>query len=120
MAILYITIFLFAGYSSLIIYYWLNWRSIPEYSAKTKIFPTKISVIIPARNEEENIGNLLKALQGQTYPKDFFEIIVVNDHSTDTTANIVKKFPGVILVEFRDESINSYKKKAIEQGIQAA
>jgi cellulose synthase/poly-beta-1,6-N-acetylglucosamine synthase-like glycosyltransferase len=120
MAILYITILLFSGYSILIIYYWLSWRSIPEYAAKTKSPATYISIIIPARNEEKNIGNLLMALQKQTYPKHFIEIIVVNDHSTDNTAEIVKKFPGVILLDLDDDSINSYKKKAIEKGIYTA
>lgn len=77
----------------------------------------KISVIIPARNEEENIGSLLQALQQQTYAKDFFEVIVINDHSTDKTADIVRQYPEVKLLELQNDAINSYKKKAIETGI---
>ncbi len=80
----------------------------------------KISIIIPARNEEDHIGELLKALQEQTYPMELFEIIVVDDHSSDKTVEIVSQFPGVKLLTLNDDGINSYKKKAIEKGIAAA
>ncbi len=49
-----------------------------------------ISVLIPARNEEKNIGNLLTGLQNQEYKN--IEIIVFNDQSTDKTASIVNSF----------------------------
>lgn len=119
MLLLYITLGLFVLYSLLIIYYWLAWRSVPGFipSASSSV---KISVIIPARNEEKNIGQLLTALQHQTYPGELFEIIVVDDHSTDQTASLVRKQAGVKLIQLKDDNINSYKKKAIETGIAAA
>ena len=46
-----------------------------------------ISVCIPARNEEANIGILLQALAAQDY--DHFEILVLDDDSSDNTANVV-------------------------------
>jgi len=118
--ILFITIFLFAAYSILIIFYWLNWRSAHEFFPESKNPATPVSVIVAARNEEENIGKLLQALQKQTYPGNLFEIIVVNDHSADNTTKIVKEFRGVLLIELKNYSINSYKKKAIEAGIEAS
>ena len=60
------------------------------------------------------------ALQKQSYSKEFFEVIVVDDHSDDATAAIVRQFPFVKLVQLKDDNINSYKKKAIENGIAAA
>ncbi|HEV8283479.1 MAG TPA: glycosyltransferase [Chitinophagaceae bacterium] len=120
MFILYITILLFLGYSILIIYYWQSWESTPEFFAKANSPSSNISVIIPARNEEENIGKLLTALQNQTYPKNLFEVIVVNDHSTDNTAEIVKKFQNTALLELKGDNINSHKKKAIDQGVNVA
>jgi biofilm PGA synthesis N-glycosyltransferase PgaC len=120
MTVLYIIIPLFVCYSILIVYYWRSWVSIPGFTPSNRTQSTYISIIIPARNEEENIGELLTALQQQTYPKELFEIIVVNDHSTDSTTEVVKQFPGVKLLELKDEIINSYKKKAIETGIAAA
>jgi chlorobactene glucosyltransferase len=47
-----------------------------------------ISVLVPARNEEANIGPCLKSLCGQDYPN--FEVVVLDDASTDRTAQIVE------------------------------
>ncbi|GAC1654819.1 MAG: glycosyltransferase [Acidobacteriaceae bacterium] len=55
-----------------------------------------VSVLIPARNEERNIGALLVDLEAQTGCK--LEIIVCNDHSTDTTEAIVSTFAQVKLI----------------------
>ena len=113
-------ILLFVCYSILILYYWQSWESIPDFIHSNQTPLIKISIIIPARNEEDNIGELLKALQEQTYPRELFEIIVVDDHSSDKTVEIVSHFPGVKLLTLNDDAINSYKKKAIEKGIAAA
>lgn len=53
----------------------------------------KISVIIPVYNGEETIGKCLDALIGQDYPKEDYEIVVVDDGSTDRTLEIVRKYP---------------------------
>ena len=120
MTILFFIIPLFLCYSILILYYWRSWKTIPDFIVSNQIPLIRISVIIPARNEEENIAELLKALLGQTYPKNLFEIIVIDDHSTDKTVEIVTRFPEVKLLQLKDDAINSYKKKAIEKGIAAA
>lgn len=115
-----IILILFTTYSCLIIYYWQAWVAIPGYIVADKNYQLRISVIIPARNEENNIGHLLEALQKQTYPASLFEVIVVDDHSTDKTAESVRQFPLVKLVQLKEDNLNSYKKKAIETGIAAA
>lgn len=120
MIFLYIIIPVFIIYGLLIIYYWQAWISIPEYQPSGNTQLIKISVIIPARNEEKNISNLLKALQEQTYPSNLFEVIVIDDHSTDKTSEIIQEFPSVKLLQLSAENLNSYKKKAIETGIAAA
>lgn len=56
-----------------------------------------VSIIIPARNEEMNIGNCLQSLLGQTGVT--WEIIVVDDGSTDRTRLIAESFRGVKVVE---------------------
>lgn len=48
----------------------------------------KISVVLPAHNEEDNIGKMVKGLLNK-YDEDILEIIVVNDASTDNTAGVV-------------------------------
>jgi poly-beta-1,6-N-acetyl-D-glucosamine synthase len=119
MLFLVITAILFIIYALLIIYYWQSWDSIPIF-IPTHQPKTTISIIIPARNEEENIGSLLQSLQRQDYPAALVEIIVVDDNSTDGSAEIVKKFNGIKLIQLKEDNINSYKKKAIETGIAVA
>lgn len=120
MVILYIVIPVFIIYSILIMYFWIAWRSVPVYHPKAADASVKISVIIPARNEEHTIGQLLEALREQTYPAPLFEVIVVDDHSGDNTAGIVRQFSFATLIQLKEDGINSYKKKAIETGINAA
>lgn len=120
MIILYTTIILFLFYSLLIIYYWQAWKSIPDYSMTLPSQQTKISIIIAARNEEKNIGALLQALKVQTYPEELVEVIVVDDHSTDSTVAIARQFPRIKLIQLKEDNLNSYKKKAIETGIASA
>ena len=120
-----ISLFFIIVYSGLIIYYRQSWLSIPEFFISTKeINNTKISVIIPARNEEQHIGICLTSILHQNYPAHLFEVIVVDDHSTDATAAIVKSFSAnnvklISLEDFTDgATLNSYKKKAIDIAIQ--
>ena len=53
---------------------------------------TKVSVLIPVRNEAGNIEALLNDLMKQSYPKFLFEVLVINDDSDDETVSLVKKF----------------------------
>ncbi len=80
-----------------------------------------VSVIIPARNEFLRIGYCLDSIFNQSYPKDFIEVIVVNDYSTDGTETLVLnhklKCKLLNLSDYVAENLNSYKKKAIETGI---
>src|ERR1700739_4488983 len=57
----------------------------------------QVSVIVPARNEEASLGSCLQSLISQTGLP--FEIIVVNDDSTDRTAEIAASFAGVRVIE---------------------
>ncbi|MEQ9593629.1 MAG: glycosyltransferase [Cyclobacteriaceae bacterium] len=50
-----------------------------------------ICVIIPFRNEEASVESLIDSLKGMSYPKDRFQVIFVNDHSTDESPNMVLK-----------------------------
>lgn len=65
-------------------------------------FDGLVSIVIPARNEEITIGNLLSDLQKQDYAN--IEIIVFNDQSTDRTAAIVNEYAAI---DTRIKLINS-------------
>src|SRR3989344_2814273 len=59
----------------------------------------KISVVIPAYNEEKYIAKTLKSLINQDFPRELFEIIVVNNGSTDKTHQVAEKF-GVKVIRY--------------------
>ncbi len=50
-----------------------------------------VSIVVPARNEEQNIRNCIESLAMNSYPKDKYEIIAVDDRSTDQTLEILNK-----------------------------
>ena len=120
MILLYITIGLLVTYSILILSYLAGWNELKVFRPDGPDVLTKISVVIPARNEEENLERLLTSLARQTYPNSLFEVILVDDHSTDRTIEIAKKYAFVKIISLQSGDINSYKKKAIETGINAA
>lgn len=109
-------------YFLLMLYYASGWRRIEKFSDVAGQPKTLISVIIPARNEELNIARCIEDLLQQNYPEELFEIIVVDDHSTDRTAEIVKQYPQVCLIQLNlsEEKATPYKKKAITTGVSMA
>ncbi len=117
-----ITILLLAIYLLLILQYRKWFLQLPLYKVKnTPIKKTQFSIIIPARNEEKNIQSCLSSVLQQNYPNDLFEVIVINDHSTDQTESIIRSMqqshPNLQLMNLADhlkgEPINAYKKKAL-------
>jgi cellulose synthase/poly-beta-1,6-N-acetylglucosamine synthase-like glycosyltransferase len=69
-------------------------RGLRKLSRPVKGEPRKYSysIIIAARNEEDNIGACLRSILNQTVTRDRFEVIVVDDRSEDRTASIVDEF----------------------------
>ena len=83
---------------------------------------TKISLLIPVRNEEKNIERCLKSILSLDYPKELVEIIVINDHSTDLTKKIAQHFEKQFTqFSVLDNPANSFgKKNAITLGVNTA
>lgn len=84
--------------------------------------PGFISIILPVRNEEKNIASCLESLDALNYPETFYEIILVDDHSTDRTKNIAEQFaklmPNLRILESGNNSTG--KKQAISAGVKKA
>jgi cellulose synthase/poly-beta-1,6-N-acetylglucosamine synthase-like glycosyltransferase len=113
-------------YGLLIILYRRWFLELPSFEVPDGlIHQTRFSIIIPARNEAENIDQYLPSVMEQEYPTDLFDVIVINDHSTDDTAQRIqalqKKYANLYLIELSehvdDLITNAYKKKAIEIAI---
>ncbi len=66
-----------------------------------------ISVVVPALNAEETVEDCIKSLLDQKYPKEKYEIIVVDNESTDNTFKIIKKFRRKIKI-FNEIKKGSY------------
>lgn len=129
MTFLLITIFILLSYVALIMNYRKSWIGMKDFTHHKTLNENNlpfISIIIAARNEENNIGNCIQSLINQTYPQNKFEIIVTNDHSTDNTVSIINSFQKenirvINLADFTENKIlNSYKKKSIETALQFA
>jgi chlorobactene glucosyltransferase len=67
-----------------------------------------ISVMVPARDEEANIETCLRSLTSQDYPN--FEILVIDDHSSDNTAAIVRR------LALEDSRIRFFQSEPLPEG----
>lgn len=81
-----------------------------------------VSVLIPARNESKNIGACLEAVSKQNYPQDKYEVIVIDDRSTDGTAETARAFesriPSLKVITVRQTPSGiAPKKHALNVGI---
>lgn len=82
-----------------------------------------ISVIVAARNEERNIENLLRHLLRQNYPKDKYEIIIVDDRSQDQTVSLIERIKETetgVKLESIPTGKPGGKKRALAKGIDTA
>jgi len=107
-------------YGLLVLTFIKGWRNLKQINISQNEPVTKVSVIVAARDEELNIRRTIDDLVNQDYPKHLTEIIFIDDHSTDRTAEIVASYAdsGVKLIKLNeDRALNSYKKKAIQTAI---
>lgn len=68
-----------------------GWNSIPDFKFATRKPAVSISVIIAVRNEKDTILSVLDDILKQDYSSDFFEVLVVDDHSQDQTEKLVNR-----------------------------
>ncbi len=101
---------------------WLWLKKQYEYSKSEKY--NTFSIVIPVRNESSNITTLLQYLECQDYPKSKFEVIIINDHSSDETVELIKEQQNQLSISIKlqdlEEGTASFKKRALIQGIRLA
>ncbi len=124
LAIVYMTLFLLTGfYLFCIVVLLVGLFRIPR---KRNLTPYSVSVVVAARNEQDNIEQLLHALVRQNYPVGLYDIIIADDMSDDDTPRLVKKFiktnerTKIQMVRPASRDVPSPKKQAIELGIRHA
>lgn len=123
-----LTVLLSSAYVLLINFIIKEWQSIPEISKISNVNSSVgLSIIIPARNEALNILDCLRSiLTNKNIDQLQIEILVIDDHSEDTTAEIVNglKDERVYCVRLKEHlqgkngKINAYKKAAINVGLE--
>jgi len=117
-AVSYLSSFLTLVYLLVVFGFIRGWHKLSPFQYKGTKGTTRVSIIIAARNEAESIHRTIEALLAQDYDRELTEIIFIDDHSTDNTAEIVRSYAGVKLISLKeDRALNSYKKKAIQTAI---
>ena len=118
-----------AAYCSIIITYRVWFKKLKPFQPSKSIHPYHFfSVIIPARNEAANITSCLQSIVASNYPQVYYEIIVIDDFSTDDTPECIRKmqqqYSHIKLLSLKaligNRSFLAYKKKAIELAITEA
>src|SRR5947209_2707025 len=79
--LLYIYLAAAVVYILFIFFCWIGWRRLPKQRLIKYNPSISVSVIVPARNENDSILNCLEDLADQDYPAAMYEVIVVDDHS---------------------------------------
>ena len=120
-----ILFYLFIGIVAIQLFYYLFVFGKFAYMKSQKSTPKKvpISVIVCAKNEEENVIKFIPILTKQEYPD--YEVVLIDDASSDNTLEIFenkeKKYPNIRLVKVvNNEAFWGNKKFALTLGIKAA
>ena len=120
---------LLVGYAILIGYYHNAWNKLPLYTAPEAVPQTAVTVVIPARNEQQALPALLQSLRQQQYPSHLWELIIIDDHSTDDTLRILQEaaasWPQLKVMELAkiplpENASSAFKKRAIQAGVEQA
>jgi poly-beta-1,6-N-acetyl-D-glucosamine synthase len=114
--LLILSALIYLSYLILILRFCIGWNKIPSFQAQETILPEIfISVVVACKNEQDNILKLISSLSEQTYRN--FELILVNDHSTDLTRSIIETAQSTNATIQLFDAVKHGKKKALKEGI---
>jgi glycosyltransferase involved in cell wall biosynthesis len=77
----------------------------------------RFSVILPAYNEAEGIGRSIGSLKSQNFPRETFEIIVVDNNSTDDTARVARASGADKVVVEKEKGTNIARERGFEESV---
>lgn len=107
------------GYGLLILAFWRGWQNLSGVPL-VEHPGVKLSIVIPFRNEAANLPVLLEQLKKQSLPAKQFEIIWVDDHSSDGSAECIRDYPAFVSGCILSLKQESGKKSALHKGILAS
>jgi cellulose synthase/poly-beta-1,6-N-acetylglucosamine synthase-like glycosyltransferase len=111
----------FGIYALLILILYNGFLNVNLFKSEETVATTKFSIIIPFRNEADNLPQLLQSLALLDYPHELFEVCLVNDASTDNSVEIINNFKqrANLNIKLADNQnfYKSPKKDAITTGI---
>ena len=120
-----------AGYAFTLLLFILGWLRLKTFKENSRsAFVTDVSIVIPARNEEEGIVQTIMDINNQNFPAERIQLILINDNSTDATLQKIQdclesekeniKIDVLVLNLAEDARSVAYKKRAITLGIEHA
>ncbi len=104
-------------YAAMVLAFAIGWKRTPHYTEK-KPMKSPVSLVVCCKNEAENLPPLLRSIEEQTHNN--FEVIFVDDHSTDDTAKILDEFAKKHTFARCISASGNGKKNALIDGILAA
>jgi len=117
-------------YLVMVLYFFIGWLRLKKIADSTSAGDNNlpfVSVIIPVRNEEANIKACLEAIFKQQYPQHLFEVIVIDDYSTDNSLAIAREVNqrNLLVLDLQQYlgkpgEYTPNKKKAIALGVKNA
>ncbi len=104
-------------YASLILILIYGWNK-PALKEPTGDIEVTVSIIVAFRNEQKHLPGLIHNLYQQDFPKEKFEIIFINDHSSDLSLQMIQKYDKQKRIQVLElsESFQG-KKRAIAKGV---
>jgi cellulose synthase/poly-beta-1,6-N-acetylglucosamine synthase-like glycosyltransferase len=105
-------------YVSLILAYFIAWKKIPNFKINETIMHQTFSILVAMRNEEAVVANCLASITKQHFPSSAFELIIIDDYSTDQTSSKVTAFirahphHNIRLLQMQNDPLKGRKKKA--------
>lgn len=119
-----ISLFICICYTLLILSFIWGFSKIPTFHLGNHTPRTTFSIIIPFRNEANNLPKLLESIYQLKYPTELFEVLLINDESEDQSVKIIdafcEKYQLSVVVLDNERQTNSPKKDAITKAIKRA
>jgi len=116
-----ILVVVFSFYSLLIIALYLGTKRLTSLTKQTNETTNLFSIVIPFRNEEQHLASLINSLHKLNYPKSNFEVLFVDDESSDRSVEIINKSAKSTELQYQiipnNRVSNSPKKDAITTAI---